>query len=63
MICFSMDQEDNSAENVQTWINEVRGVDHRKPIVFVLTKKDLRDDENVEIKFDVKDLYKYMNKH
>ena len=41
MICFSVDQKDNSRDCVERWVREVRGVDPHKPIVFVLTKKDL----------------------
>ena len=53
MICFSMDQVDNSDEKIEQWVLEVRGADVAKPIMFVLTKKDLRDDPECEIKFDV----------
>ena len=43
MLCFSKDQEDNSKDCVKSWIREIRNYEPRKPIVVILTKKDLGD--------------------
>ena len=45
MLCFSKDQEDNGDDCVQSWITEIRNNEPRKPIVVILTKKDLEDEQ------------------
>ena len=54
MLCFSKDQNDNGDDCVQKWILEIRSVVPNKPIVLILTKKDLED----ENKFTEEDLEK-----
>ena len=44
MLCFSKDQENSDDEVVEKWIREIRFVVPNKPIVLILTKKDLEDE-------------------
>ena len=44
MLCFSKDQQDDGDDCVQRWITEIRNNEPRKPIVVILTKKDLGDE-------------------
>ena len=44
MLCFSKDQEDNSDDCVKKWIMEISSNEPGKPIVVILTKNDLEDD-------------------
>ena len=45
MLCFSKDQEDDSDDCVHNWIMEIKNNEPDKPIVLVLTKKDLDDEK------------------
>ena len=45
MLCFAKDQEDNSDECVIRWIDEIREKEPPKPIVLILTKNDLEDEQ------------------
>ena len=63
MICISVDQDDDSEESVKNWVAEVRGVSEAKPIIFVLTKKDLLEEEDFEPKFNVRRMIDEMNEH
>ena len=69
MICFAVDQaltQDDTAEVVRYWVTEVRNTDPKKPIVFVLTKKDLlpgEPEDKPEEGFNLNTLYDYMIEH
>ena len=45
MLCFSKDQSDNSDDCVKKWIMEIMSNEPGKPIVVILTKNDLEDDQ------------------
>ena len=47
MLCLAVNSEDDSDEGVQFWINEIRSVEPRKPIVLMLTKDDLLNGDKV----------------
>ena len=63
MICVSVDQEADFDESIAKWVHEVRGVCLTMPIVFVLMKKDLLDEEGYVPKFDVNRMIRHMNEH
>ena len=46
MLCFSKDQENYDDFCVNKWICEIRSVVQNKPIVLILTKKDLEAENN-----------------
>ena len=64
MICFSISKTDigeECDEIVRRWVSEVTLVDPSMPIVFVLTKKDLREElDEADRKFEIDALEKYM---
>ena len=60
MLCFSKDQDDNSNDCVKNWIMEISNNEPGKPIVVILTNKDLDDDqftlerlEKIQRKYDL----------
>ena len=46
MLCFSKDQNNSDDYCVERWIREIRSVEPNKPIVLILTKKDLKNKNN-----------------
>ena len=45
MLCFAKDQDENYDDLVIEWINEIRSSEPHKPIVLILTKNDLEDEQ------------------
>ena len=60
MLCLSKDQNNSGDDCVGKWIREIRSIEPNKPIVLILTKKDLKNknyftEERLEqIKIDYK---------